>query len=149
MDPLSLTASIIAVIGAAKATSKGLRKLYKYRSASREIESLIKELDTIIALLQETTHLVKSSGAGSVDKKVLLQPIARLLFQIEEINGVLTLPRRRIPGISEQKQAQMSWVKHESDIKVLRSDLIDMKMDVLHALGIISTYCAPSCSLNL
>ena len=143
MDPLSVTASIIAVITAANATTKGIRKLCKYGSASREIEALTKELDTIIALLGETTQLIQNSNPGSINERVLTQPIARLLYQIEEINGVLTLPKRRIPGISEQKQAQLSWVKHEGDIKLLRSDLVDMKMDVLHALGIISTYDAP------
>lgn len=105
--------------------------------------SLTKELETNVGLLEETTQLIEISNPGSVNERVLVRPISRLLYQVEEINGVLKLPRRRIPGISEQKQAQISWVKHESKIKSLRSELIAMKMDVLHALGIISTYCAP------
>ena len=79
MDPLSITASIVALLGAAKATSKGLRKLSKCSTANREIDALIKELDIIIALLQETTQLLKGSEAKSTRGKVLVEPIARLL----------------------------------------------------------------------
>ena len=140
MHPLSVTASVIAVVTAAKATSKGLRKIYKCGTASREIEVLIKELDIIVALLQETVKVIQNSGTESPKENILSQPVARLLYQIEEINGVLTPPRKQLLGLSEQRRAQLSWVKNEGKIKSLRSDLVDMKMDVLHALGIFTAY---------
>lgn len=44
MDPLSLTASLIAVVGLASQTSKALRSLYNLRHAPREILELANEV---------------------------------------------------------------------------------------------------------
>ena len=44
MDPLSLTASIIAVVGLASKTSKVLRSFYDLRHAPREILELTNEV---------------------------------------------------------------------------------------------------------
>lgn len=44
MDPLSLTASIITVVGVASKTSKALRSLYDLRHAPREILELTNEV---------------------------------------------------------------------------------------------------------
>jgi hypothetical protein len=44
MEPLSLTASIITVVGVASKTSKALRSLYDLRHAPREILELTNEV---------------------------------------------------------------------------------------------------------
>jgi hypothetical protein len=44
MDPLSLTASIITVVGLASQTSKALRSLYNLRHAPREMLELANEV---------------------------------------------------------------------------------------------------------
>ncbi|KAK4694098.1 hypothetical protein P7C71_g3424, partial [Lecanoromycetidae sp. Uapishka_2] len=53
MDPLSLTASLLAVIAAAQGGIAGLRKLSNYRKAPSEIEELTSELDRLHAVLNE------------------------------------------------------------------------------------------------
>jgi hypothetical protein len=44
MDPISITASVIAVIGAAAQTSKALRALYNLRNAPEEVFELTNEV---------------------------------------------------------------------------------------------------------
>ncbi len=53
MDPLSLTASIIGVITAAKAGVKALLKLNECRKAPQEVEDLASELESVQRLLED------------------------------------------------------------------------------------------------
>ena len=52
MDPLSITASLLALIGAAKAGIIGLRKLSSYRNAPRELADLLSELESFEELFK-------------------------------------------------------------------------------------------------
>ncbi len=53
MDPLSITAGLLAVIGAAKAGANGVRKLSHYRKAPREVADLLSELESFTDLLTD------------------------------------------------------------------------------------------------
>ena len=60
MDPLSLTASVLAVITAATQVSKGLQALYSLRHARQEIFELSNEV------------LNSTSGSESTDQRLTI-----------------------------------------------------------------------------
>lgn len=109
-------------------------------NASQEIDTLIDDLEDVQAFLQENSQLIANGDFNPSKKQFLTQQFLRLGNKVEELNRVLNTPRHRIAGISEEKQAHLSWVKHESKIKSLRRDLVDAKNNVTNALSIITAF---------
>jgi hypothetical protein len=62
MDPLSVTASIIAVVTAAGQISKGLRSLYDLRHAPQEVIELANEVPLTLRIQFICTSLIISLG---------------------------------------------------------------------------------------
>lgn len=138
MDPLSITASIIACGGAAKGTVKALRKIKTYINSSQEIESLIHDLEDVQALLQGTSEFIANADFGPSKEQFLTQQVTRLGDRIGELDQFINAPRHRVPGVNEERQARFSWVKHEKKIRSLRNDLVDAKVNLTNALTLIT-----------
>ena len=51
MDPLSITASVIAVLGAASTSGAAIRKLVALRKAPEELDALLNEGEALRSLL--------------------------------------------------------------------------------------------------
>ena len=134
MDPLSITASVIACGSAAKGTIKVLQKIKKYINSSEEIDTLIHDLKDVQALLQGTSELIANADFSPAKEQFLTQQVVRLGDKIKELDQVIIDPR----GENEERQTRISWVKHERRIKSLRSDLIDAKTNVTNALTFIT-----------
>lgn len=49
MDPLSITASVLAVLGAVGQTAKALKKLWGLKDAPEELASLVNEVHSLIS----------------------------------------------------------------------------------------------------
>ena len=138
MDPLSITASVIACGGAAKGTIRALQKIKTYTNSSQDIDTLIQDLKDIQALLQGTSELIANADFSPSKEQFLTQQITRLGEKIGELDRVVNAPRHRSPGVSEERRARLSWVKHEKKIKLLRNDLVDAKTNVANALTFIT-----------
>ncbi|KAL8789816.1 MAG: hypothetical protein Q9195_006650 [Heterodermia aff. obscurata] len=138
MDPLSITASVIACGGAAKGTIKALQKIKTYTNSSQEIDTLIHDLKDVQALLQGTSELIANADFSPSREQFLTQLVTRLGDRIGELDKFLNTPRHHVPVVSEETQARFSWVKHESKIKSLRDDLVDAKTNVTNALTLIT-----------
>ncbi|KAH6722050.1 hypothetical protein BKA61DRAFT_166849 [Leptodontidium sp. MPI-SDFR-AT-0119] len=84
MDPLSLTASLIAVVGLASQTSKALRSLYNLRHAPREILELaneVSELQALLSLVQKATDNIAQDTLSPGD--------------LDFIEGLIKVPENR------------------------------------------------------
>jgi len=62
MDPLSLTASIIAVVGAASATVQALEKLRRLRHAPQQILVVLNEARRWLAVVLYVPRLMIHTG---------------------------------------------------------------------------------------
>ncbi len=59
MDPLSFTASLLTVIGAAQVGVKGIQKLNNYRNAPQELGTLATELKGVQSLLEDIKSFIE------------------------------------------------------------------------------------------
>lgn len=90
MDPLSLTASIIALIQAAQAIAGGVQK---FRNAPKEFSDLKSELYDLVKLLKQVCSFVqviddtKSNGEPSTDKGEQYHELLRT----DEVDGLRTI----------------------------------------------------------
>jgi hypothetical protein len=66
MDPLSVAASVIAVIGAANTAVKSIEKAISLRHAPSEIHALVNEVEDLRALLEDIDSSDISPPKGSL-----------------------------------------------------------------------------------
>ena len=140
MDPLSLSASLIAVLGAARASAKVVQKAAAYRHAPQEICTLREELERFEKLLQQAVHLVEDVDAATIQSRgqILAQGVDKASKKIEEIIRLLSSPRGLFAKLSEEKQAKAVWMKNKNKIKTLQTDLKDVWATVNDALVILT-----------
>ena len=111
-DPLSITVSIIAVVGAAEGVTKTLAKIKSIRNAPDELLALIKEVSDLMIILRDLQNYVN-------------QNTHRPQISQEELESISTLINRAKDKLLElDKLIQYKLVKPESitdQIKVYRS----------------------------
>ncbi|KAI1357895.1 ankyrin repeat-containing domain protein [Xylaria arbuscula] len=118
MDPLSLTASIIAVVTAAGQISKGLRSLRRLRHAPEEIS----ELHCLLCLVQTAARNV---SASDLTPEVHLN-LKRLLDSAKE-------PLQELDGISFT-----AWIRSRRSVGALRKRLVTAHRNITTALVALS-----------
>ncbi|KAI4280926.1 MAG: hypothetical protein L6R38_004061 [Xanthoria sp. 2 TBL-2021] len=114
MDPLSLTASIIAVLGLTKSCCKGLEKLNEGRKAPEEIGELLGELAGFQALLEEIKDFVepkKDLRCGHQLKEL----VGRGSEFINEINILIqqTWPSIHFLKLSEANRQRVTILRND------------------------------------
>src|SRR5450432_1099874 len=83
MDPLSITASLIAVIGAANAVGKGLWKLKSIKNAPKELDEVLQEVSDIENSLHEVTSILNDTGNASPSLGPLLDRAKEKLHEVD------------------------------------------------------------------
>ena len=141
MDPLSLTASIIAVLGLTKSCCKGLERLSKGRKAPEEIGELLCELANFQALLEEIKEFVgpkKDLRCGHQLKEL----IRRGEEFIDEINVLIkqTWPPVRLLKLSEANRQRVTIFKNGTRLRALRDNLRFIGLDLAAALSLLNAY---------
>lgn len=144
MDPLSLTASIIAVLGAARKGYKALETLNKARKGPREIGELLAHLHSFQALLEKTNHLTEESESLQCCDQ-LREPVQRGGQVVDEINKVTqqTWPSVDFLKLSEANRQRVTALRNGSRLKALRESLQRVSLDLTAALSLSNAYVGP------
>ncbi|KAL8755351.1 MAG: hypothetical protein Q9199_003701 [Rusavskia elegans] len=141
MDPLSLTASIIAVLGLAKSCCKGLEKLNKGRKAPEEVGEILGELAGFQALLEEFKEFAepkKDLRCGHQLKEL----VGRGGEFINEINILIqqTWPSFHFLKLSEANRQRVTVLRNGTRLRVLKNNLRFISLDLAAALSLLNAY---------
>ncbi|KAL8852240.1 MAG: hypothetical protein Q9221_002842 [Calogaya cf. arnoldii] len=139
MDPLSLTASIIAVLGLAKSCCKGLEKLNKGRKAPEEISELLAGLADFQTLLEEIREFVeprKDLRCGHQLKEL----VRRGGETIKEINTLIqqTWPAIQFLRLSEANRQRVTVLRNGTRLRALKDNLRFISLDLTAALSLLN-----------
>ena len=137
MDPLSLTASILAVITAAQAGVQGLRKLNTFRKAPQELEDLALELDGIKSLLQDVERFLELNPLLS-QSGGLSQSVQCAASKITKINKLLQSEPFALLKLSDAAQGRLVFIRYKGRIQSLRDDLRVVRQDLAVRLGLVA-----------
>ncbi|CAM1510621.1 Fc.00g009560.m01.CDS01 [Cosmosporella sp. VM-42] len=139
MDPLSLTASILTIVGATTATLKGLNRVVGLKDAQAEGKKLlakVQDLRLLLKLLNDTTTGPSASAA------LLAQDLAPFLSSMEqltqEFESLVCGTLFRHPGPSANARGKFSrcaWLLEKSKVERLESRLQDMRQNVMCSLS--------------
>ena len=142
MDPLSITAGIIAVVGAGSALATNIRRLASIRGAPQVLLALNNE----IVDLQLTVLAVQDVyQAGHVANDNATASIASTLLQTKD-----TLDRLVALAIRVQKPAvegaevslvvnKLAWVREQSRLNKVHTELHDCRQKLISLSGVLTT----------
>ncbi|KAL8674119.1 MAG: hypothetical protein Q9168_001456 [Polycauliona sp. 1 TL-2023] len=141
MDPLSISASVVALLGAADGVSRGLRKLLRLRGVPDLILALNNEVSDLQLLLNEVGILVKEARS--------LHSLPRILERIQAKLNTLDVVLRRFSNTGPKWPARVLWLKEEPNVQRMRNELGTLKQDLTTALGLSSSSTALQVQLEL
>ena len=152
MDPLSLTASIIAVLGVGGQAAKGIGKLAATRGTPELVLALnneISDLQVVVLAIQDIFDRQRSSGvpfpgqrAGdiNIDASITssLKQANDVVTDLEEFYTRLKVSTFGSPGTVTF--AKTVWLREQRKIKRMKDDLKSVRLKLTMALGALNAY---------
>lgn len=142
MDPLSVTASILAVIGTAGVVGKGLTKIVALRHAPDILLGLKNEVADLYCVVQGVDHLIRqhTETARAIPIANLcraLEKASMTLFGLEDIieNDLSTVRARD----GEIKLDRYAWLRSASKVQKMRDQIRADRVDLAAALSLLSS----------
>lgn len=151
MDPLSLTASVLAVVGVGAQTIKLLKKVVSYRNCPRVALALNNELSDLrisvvaieILLSGRSKDFDECSNQDAAQRSSMIAMVnqslkrgSELVVELESILGPLLESSLRTDVAGPKKW--INWVREDKKLKNLKDDLHQVRMCLSTALGILN-----------
>ena len=143
-DPLSITASVIAVVGAAEGVTKAIAKVKGFYNASNEAMALINEISDLRIVLYSVQSYVSQNARRSqspleqLDHMSILLNRAkdRLLHLDQLVQYQLVKPR----STNERIQAsRREWARAKGMIKSFRRSLRDIRLNIVAQMLVLNS----------
>lgn len=138
MDPLSITASVIALIGAVSASVKLVQQL---SNAPEDMALLLAEMDALRLLLKEIEPLLTGGQTAPLQGHSLRDVILKAKETLAKIDEILRTKflRRKSTGAT-QKPRQIRLGTSVRQLRDLRYNLMFTKLDLMAMLGVLTVY---------
>ena len=139
MDPLSLTASLIAV---GQATQTGLDTIKRIKAiwkAPTELEDLKLKLQELDGTLNDILSFI-SESQGVPFGKSLAPPVARAKAIVSRVNALLQSKTFDCLHLSNANQARFNFMRNGSEAKLLITDLQVVRMDLCVQFGLVTAF---------
>ena len=145
MDPLSITASLIALIGAAESIAVGINKLASLRNAPASVLALNNELSDLRLVLREVEPLLQkhyqaladtqSSRFPASGNSTLLISIQRAKVKLVELESIVQSLLMVRMGIRDK----LAWTYEQDKIIRAKDDLRTARLNIAAAPGIVTS----------
>ncbi|MCJ1292557.1 hypothetical protein MMC34_004108 [Xylographa carneopallida] len=138
MDPLSLTASILAVLTAAGTVSSGLNKLRRLKHASDEFLVLMTEVSDLQTVLEEVNDAIRAQGEyGERLSTNLAKLLLRAKVTLVKLNKIIQkrLTKTQSTGVNKLKVARLAWIIKRPAVRALQAELQGIRLNLTAALA--------------
>lgn len=131
-DPLSLSASILAVVGAAVAVVKTIRRIHQI---PRQLQELAVELESVVAILREIEAARMYDGVTSVTGFAQhVDEACKHTVEVEELLKICKLPTNGV------KTKNVLWIQQLRNVKWLTEEVKRTKEILSRDIGILTLY---------
>ena len=146
MDPLSLVASILTIVGVGGAATDVIRKLALVEDAPAIVLSLNNEVsDLTLTLLAMQDILQKSQSDVSISGDTIWlakahERVSSSLHQAQDKVAKLVLLHDRLKRYTLEPTAfqRISWLREQKKFKRMQEDLRSVRQRLVAALGMLS-----------
>ena len=132
MDPLSVGASVIAVVGATGQVIKGIRRLKTLQDAPRELDDLLAEISQFELVLQAIQKAYETPGS---ELERLLETARKILVDFETL-----IEYKLTEAGTSNKVDRWQWTRSSKDVERLRGQLRDVTANLVALVG-VNTRC--------
>ena len=141
MDPLSITAGVLAVLAAARASVRCLRKVINTQSAPDELAKVLREVNDLCTLLESILDYVGSfRDAKRIQQaSVLTEHIYRASTVIDNLALCTNASFLRRLNLSDRNAKRAAWLQHKTKIMTISNDLKVVRLDICLALQILAS----------
>ena len=132
-DPLSITASIIAVIGAAEGVSKGFSKIKDIRKAPSDLLALMNEVSDLSVILGDVESNIRHADRVPLPREqtahmsALIQRAKDRLLELDQLIQFRLVK----PATDKIKISRREWTIAKPTITKLRESLRDIRLNLL------------------
>jgi hypothetical protein len=140
MDPLSISAGIIAFLGASAKVVGFLEELSSLRNAPAAILALnneIADLRMLFCGLEEIARQQTNSAVTTSNVKPTLDRAKQKVLQLETILEFQVIKRRSVNN--EIEIDRITWLRNKKTVLKIHDEFRDMKLDITTALGTIAS----------
>ncbi len=140
MDPLSLTAGVLAVIGASKAVAQGLQRLNGYRKAPQEIGDLLTDVAELHVFLEGVGVVAEHflSVRCTQNVRSLTEQVGKAGRKIQEIKRLLDSPFFQMSRFNDGNKARIAWLQNKHKVKKILDELRAIRVDLGVTLGLLT-----------
>ena len=125
-DPLSVTASIIAVVGAADAVAKGSRRLKAAKDAPKGLKDLVLDVAQLEMVLNCVKSVVLTAGSPAIELATLIGEAGSKLLELRSLIEY-TLTKA---GVSD-KVDRWQWLRKGNEVERLRNQLSTIRLNLV------------------
>ena len=125
MDPLSISASILALLGAARAAVNGLKKLRSIYHASNNLLALFNELSDFQVVLGALSSAITQRADVPLESTLIGQNLAKLIDRAEIVTRKIkeTIDACITESEAGPKISRRSWLRRQHSLKLLQEEI--------------------------
>ena len=146
MDPLSITASTIAIVGVSVQAARCITKLKAFRDLPGEFRLLLSEISDLHEVLSECSLVTQQHGSDSRGPKkeqsksckessIILAQVLRAGSKLEELETTVLAKINHATRREEFKALWAGLVHGKQSLQKLRSELKDIRLALSFAIG--------------
>ena len=147
MDPLSMTAGILAVIGAGSTVRKGLKKIMSARRLPDILLQLNNEVTDLQYVVQDVDDLLRQRSQSTGEGPCPLSSHASLTSALEHAKATLlaleSLIVHELTTVDSldgrTKMNRITWLRVESKVKSLKDDIRTDRVRLSSALSLLAS----------
>ncbi|KAL9117489.1 MAG: hypothetical protein Q9187_005974 [Circinaria calcarea] len=152
MDPLSITAAIIAIVGAGGKVGTGLRKLVELRNAPDSLLQLnneVTELQLVVQAVDDNTSNNSAvCSAAAAQHELVHNALERVKDVALELEGLIEYTLTKITDAGT-KIDHVAWLRQGKKVQNLKEKIRNAKNDLLTASSIASLATSKRIQLQL
>ena len=143
-DPLSITASIIAVVGAAEGVTRTLSKIKSLRKAPDELLALINEVSDLKIILRDVqSYIARNTQRPQISQEELdniSTLVNRAKDKLLELDKPIQYKLVKPESISDQiKVSRREWIKAKNTIEKFQQGLRDIRLNIVTHMVVINS----------
>ncbi|KAL8939547.1 MAG: hypothetical protein Q9216_003307 [Gyalolechia sp. 2 TL-2023] len=146
MDPVSVAASVLTLLGAAATAGRALDRLSSLKHAPDHLIALVNEVSDLRVVLHNVRDAVQERAKTSQDCGNLAYIVQRASLKMSELNRLIYGNLVKTGGtgcnsIADEdtvKASRRSFLRHSGKIKELKDGLKELKLSLLVAMGTLT-----------